>query len=129
MTRLLLDSHTLIWWLEGNRKLSAAARQAIEADNAEIHVSAASAYEIAYKSLRGFIEGGEHLVANWSSILADNEFRELPVTHAHALRAGALPRHHRDPFDRLLIASALEDGLALVTNDAAMTPYGAATLW
>lgn len=129
MRGVLLDSHALLWWLEGNRRLSITARRAIEDEATLVHVSAASAYEIAYKAQRGFIHGGEALVANWAETLAGNDFIDMPVTHSVALRAGNLPRHHGDPFDRLIVASALEDGLALVTNDAAILQYGAPILW
>ncbi|MFN7056243.1 type II toxin-antitoxin system VapC family toxin [Hyphomonas sp.] len=127
--RLLLDTHALVWWLEGGQRLSQKARKAIADPDADVHVSAASAYEVSLKFMLGKFPEAEALVGSWRETIAGAGFHELDISARHALRAGSLPRHHRDPFDRLIVATALEDGLALVTNDAAILQYGAPVLW
>jgi len=115
---LLLDTHVLIWWDEG-RRLSAASRRAIdEAD--DVYVSAASAWEVAIKTALGRLRPSRTM----EQAAADSGFLELAVTFRHAARVATLAPHHRDPFDRLLVAQAEEEGLALVTRDPAFRPYG-----
>ncbi len=115
---LLLDTHVLIWWDEG-RRLSSEARRAIrEAD--DVYVSAASAWEIAIKAGLGRLKPSRTV----EQAAAESGFLELPVTFRHAARVASLPPHHRDPFDRLLVAQAAEEGLALVSRDPAFGPYG-----
>ena len=116
--RLLLDTHVLIWWDEG-RRLSPEARRAIH-DAEDVFVSAASAWEVAIKVALGRLRPTRTV----EDAAADSGFVELPVTFRHAGRLASLPRHHRDPFDRLLVAQAEVEGLALVTRDAAFEPYG-----
>jgi PIN domain nuclease of toxin-antitoxin system len=108
---LLLDTHVLIWWDEGCR-LSAEARRAIrEAD--DVYVSAASAWEIAINIGLGRLAPTRTM----EQAATESGFLELPVTFRHAARVAGLPPYHRDPFDRLLIAQAAEEGLALVSRD------------
>ncbi|MGH7517300.1 MAG: type II toxin-antitoxin system VapC family toxin [Gemmatimonadales bacterium] len=115
---LLLDTHVLIWWDEGQR-LSAPARRAIrEAD--EVYVSAASAWEVAIKIALGRLRPTRTV----EQAAADSGFLELPVTFRHATRVASLPPVHRDPFDRLLVAQAAEEGLTLVSRDRALERYG-----
>ncbi len=116
--RLLLDTHVLIWWDSGAR-LSPAAMRAIKSAN-EVFVSSASAWEVAIKSALGKISG-ERTV---SAAAHDSAFTELPVSFSHAETAGKLPAHHRDPFDRLLIAQAIEERLTIVTRDPQFAVYG-----
>ncbi|MGH7526289.1 MAG: type II toxin-antitoxin system VapC family toxin [Gemmatimonadales bacterium] len=119
---LLLDTHVLIWWDEGGR-LSTAARQAIaEADT--VFVSAASAWEIAIKMGLGRL----HPTRTVEQAVSESGFQELPVTFQHAERVAALPVHHRDPFDRLLIAQAEVERLTLVTRDPIFRRYPVATI-
>ena len=115
---LLLDTHVLIWWDEGQR-LSAAARQAIQEAEA-VYVSAASAWEIAIKIALGRLRPSRTV----HQAAADSGFLELPITFAHAERVASLPPHHRDPFDRMLVAQAEVEELVLVTRDRAFGPYG-----
>jgi PIN domain nuclease of toxin-antitoxin system len=117
--RLLLDSHAVLWWLADSPRLGQAAREAIAAPANDVLVSAASIWEIAIKQALGRLEGADELTER---LLAEN-FTELPICWTHASRAGGLPRLHDDPFDRLLIAQAQEDGLVLVTSDAAIARY------
>jgi PIN domain nuclease of toxin-antitoxin system len=120
--RLLLDTHVLIWWDEG-RRLTPPARRAIE-EAEEVFVSAASAWEIAIKVGLGRLRPSRTI----EEAAADSGFIELPVTFRHAHRLETLPRHQRDPFDRLLAAQAEVEGLTLVTRDPAFEPYGVEVL-
>jgi PIN domain nuclease of toxin-antitoxin system len=121
--KLLLDTHALLWWLADDPRLARSAAASI-ADAELVAVSAASAWEIAIKQATGTLEGPDDLPAE----MATNGFTELPVTVAHAAAAGALPPHHADPFDRMLIAQARLEGLTLVTRDARLAEYGVAHL-
>jgi PIN domain nuclease of toxin-antitoxin system len=114
---LLLDTHVLIWWDEG-RKLTGAARRAIEAADT-VYVSAASAWEVAIKIGLGRLRPTRTV----EQAVEESGFLELPITFRHAERVASLPAHHRDPFDRLLIAQAEVEGLTLVTRDPAFGPY------
>ena len=126
---LLLDTHTLLWFLTNDPKLSARARGAIEDVANETHVSAASLWEVAIKSALGKLT----LPATYAEIfprqLETNGFGLLPITPAHCATLLTLPFHHRDPFDRLLLAQAKTEGLTLVTDDGQFGPYGVAHLW
>ncbi|HEX5385519.1 MAG TPA: type II toxin-antitoxin system VapC family toxin [Gemmatimonadales bacterium] len=115
---LLLDTHVLLWWDEGVR-LAAEARRAIE-QAGDVYVSAASAWEVAIKVGLGRLRPRRTV----EEAAAESGFEELPVTFRHAARVAELPPHHRDPFDRLLVAQALEEGLSLVSRDAALGCYG-----
>lgn len=119
MKRLLLDTHVVLWWLQDAPHLGAPARTAIAEPDNSVAVSAATAFEIAIKKKLGKLRAPDDLVEQ----LEDNAFDELPVTIVHGLEAGALPLHHRDPFDRLLIAQARIDGLTLVTADQQLNQY------
>lgn len=116
--RLLLDTHVLLWALADDPRLSGALRAAIEGA-AEVHVSAATIWEIAIKRALGKlrVEGDVGAAARRAGCLA------LPIAWAHAEAAGALPPHHQDPFDRLLVAQARCEGLALATADRALDAY------
>ncbi|MXZ91803.1 MAG: type II toxin-antitoxin system VapC family toxin [Chloroflexi bacterium] len=127
--QLLLDTHALIWWLEGNRGLSGPARRAIEDEDNDVLVSAASAWEIATKFRLGKLPSAEALALDVAGALASQDFAELPITVADAVRAGALPGPHRDPFDRLLIAQAQARDLYLVSNETFFDAYGVRRLW
>lgn len=117
---LLLDTHALLWWLSDDPTLSEAARTVIAAPDAVVTVSAASAWEISIKSSLGKLEVPDDL----EDQLARHRFKPLPITVSHALAAGSLPRHHDDPFDRMLVAQARLEGLTLVTRDSRIALYG-----
>jgi PIN domain nuclease of toxin-antitoxin system len=121
--RLLLDTHTLLWWLADDSRLDARARKAI-ARTSHVAVSAVSAWEIAIKRAIGGLTAPDDLEAE----LARHEFAPLPITFAHALRIGELPKLHRDPFDRMLVAQAQVEDLVLVTRDREIARYDVATL-
>lgn len=115
--RLLLDTHVLIWWDAGH-KLSPAARSAIESAD-EVCVSVASAWEIAIKASLGKISSTRTV----SEATSESGFLELPMTFAHAEQVARLPAIHRDPFDRMLVAQAIADGLTIVTRDPVIMQY------
>jgi PIN domain nuclease of toxin-antitoxin system len=119
VSRILLDTHLLLWAVAEPRKLPPAARKRIE--EAEVFVSAASIWEVSIKAALG------KLAADPAELLAEIEpagFRLLPVTGEHAAAVARLPRVHADPFDRMLVAQAKTEPLLLVTNDSALTAYG-----
>ena len=118
--RLLLDSHAFLWWLAEDPQLSTGARQAVADPAATVFVSAATVWELSIKAALGRLDlGGADLVAE----IAENLFVELPVNARHSLAAAYLPRHHGDPFDRMLIAQAQIEGLTVVSRDAALRAY------
>lgn len=128
--RLLLDTHALLWWMdESLGVLSAAARGAISASPQPALVSSVSAFEIATKHAIGKLSGVGPLLAGFEQKLANERFAPLSVDMRHAVAVGALPLHHRDPFDRLLIAQALVDDLLLVSADNKFDAYGVRRLW
>lgn len=120
---LLLDTQALLWWKGGSRKLGRRARQAIETGAGTVRVSAASAWEIAIKSRTGRLKLTEPLDVWMPDQLEREGFLMLSVTVRHAVAVASLPDHHRDPFDRVLIAQARSDGLTVVTSDAAFDDY------
>ena len=117
--RLLLDTSTLLWWLAGDRKLGATAQAAITDPENEVFVSAASAWEISVKRASGKLAAPFDI----AGALERNYFLELPIEVAHAIAAGELPRHHKDPFDRMLVAQAQLEDLTLVADDAEISKY------
>jgi PIN domain nuclease of toxin-antitoxin system len=127
--RLLLDTHALIWWLAGDEALSAPAKAAIADIGNDVLVSAASAWEIATKHRLGKLPGAKILVADLAGAVAAQGFLELPVSIRHGEAAGSLPGPHCDPFDRMLIAQAMRDGLVLVSNETPFDVYGVNRLW
>jgi PIN domain nuclease of toxin-antitoxin system len=120
--RLLLDTHVLIWWDEGAR-LSERSAEAIRAAD-QVYVSAASAWEIAIKASLGRLDPRRSV----TDAIVESGFEELPVRAAHAESIRDLPPHHRDPFDRILIAQALAEGLTVVTRARIFSEYDVRTL-
>jgi PIN domain nuclease of toxin-antitoxin system len=126
---LLLDTHALLWWLTKSPLLTALAQTLlIDKDNAVL-VSAASLWEIATKARLGKLDVTVEVVENFLVYLARERFDTLPVTAAHAIRAGLLPGPHKDPFDRMLIAQALAENVPIVSNDRALDGYGVRRRW
>jgi PIN domain nuclease of toxin-antitoxin system len=120
--RLLLDTHVLLWTIAESRRLSAAARALIGEPDNELTFSSASLWEVAIKAGRGR-DDFRIDVSSLRRSLFDNEYAELPMTGAHAVALGSLPPIHRDPFDRMLVAQAIVEGLTLVTSDPAVAKY------
>lgn len=127
--RLLLDTHALLWWLSGNERMSLPARTAVDAEDAEVLVSAASAMEILTKYRLGRLPEAEPLASDFVGRIVEHGFALLSITVAHAALAGALAIPHQDPFDRLLIAQAQVDGLWLVSNEKRFDDWGVRRLW
>jgi PIN domain nuclease of toxin-antitoxin system len=121
--RLLLDTHVLLWWLADDDRLSAPARDAVNVA-AEVRFSAASVWEIAIKRALGRLEVPE----DYLEAVDASDITLLSITGQHAEAAGALPRHHDDPFDRMLVAQAWTDELTLVTADRRLPDYGVPAL-
>lgn len=116
--KLLLDTHAFLWWQEDSRKLGAVARRAIaRADT--VWVSAASAWEVAIKVGLGKVKVPGPLF----EAVEDSQFTALAIGFEHAALVGRLPRHHGDPFDRMLIAQAIVEGATLVTHDEQFEAY------
>ena len=115
---LLLDTHVLIWWRAEPGRLKTTARTAI-AETDLVFVSAASAWEAALKISLGKLR----LPEPFSTGVVDSGFEKLSITFEHAERAAALPQHHRDPFDRMLVAQAATENLTLVTHDRRLAAY------
>ena len=127
--RLLLDTHALLWWLDGDRRLSLKARRAIASQSNSILVSAASAWEIATKARLGKLPGATEVAADVAAIVAGQGFLPLDITLLHAQRAGNLPGDHRDPFDRMLVAQSQIEDVALVTDDDAFEAVDVRRFW
>lgn len=117
--QLLLDTHAFLWWTGDDAALGPVARAAIADGDNIIFVSAASVWEIATKRANGKLEAPGD-IADWVS---RDGFTELAIDSRHAVRSAELPLHHRDPFDRLLIAQAQLEDLTLVTNDSEVLEY------
>jgi PIN domain nuclease of toxin-antitoxin system len=127
--RLLLDTHVLLWWVTDDTKLPRQCAAWIEDRGNDIAISAVSAYEIRFKSLKGLLPRGEAAVAQLTLLASQAGFVSLPLTWPHAIAAGALPLPHRDPFDRLLAGQAIIEGYALLSADPAFDTLGAPRLW
>jgi PIN domain nuclease of toxin-antitoxin system len=124
-SREIADRHAhSIWWDRQLHRVPPALRAAIEDGSNHIFVSAATVWEIAIKQARGKLD----FPAPIAEAVERLNFTLLPITGAHAEHAGRLPPHHRDPFDRMLIAQAMLEGLVLGTQDAMARPYGVPTL-
>lgn len=117
--RYLLDTHTLLWWIEG-QPLSDEANEVLEDLGNDVLVSVVSRWEIAIKESKGRLQSPPDL----SQLITDSGFDVLPVRWAHARRIADLPPHHGDPFDRMLVAQAVEESCAIVSRDRELASYG-----
>jgi PIN domain nuclease of toxin-antitoxin system len=127
--RVLLDTHALLWAAFRKDLLSARARKLIEAPANEILVSAASAWEIATKYRLGKLPLAQVLVEDFVPRVAAAGYILLPISVEHALRAGRLPADHKDPFDRMLAAQAIDEDLPLLSNDERLDVFGVRREW
>ena len=127
--RLLLDTHALLWWLDGSRRLSRKARAAIGDEATSVFVSAASAWEITTKARLGKLPGAVDVAADVAGCMAGQGFSAMDITILHAQRAGRLPGDHRDPFDRMLIAQAQLEDLPILSDDDVFDGYGVTRFW
>jgi PIN domain nuclease of toxin-antitoxin system len=122
--KLLLDTHAILWWQRDDRRLNAAAREAIATADI-VWVSAVSAWEVSIKAMLGRLR----LTEPFRVLIAADDFTELPLTLEHAEALASLPPHHTDPFDRVLAVQARVEGATLVTHDRAFEPYGVRVIW
>ena len=127
--RLLLDTHTLLWWLAGDARLPRAARTAIDDEANEVFVSSASAWEVTTKHRLGKLPGAGPLAVDFAREVRTQGFQPLPISLEHGQLAGALPGMHRDPFDRMLAAQARAELMALVSNETLFDEYGITRIW
>ncbi len=127
--RLLLDTHAFLWFIGGEAALSHEARKLIEDDANEKIVSIASLWEIAIKNSIGKLPLGKPFEQLIPEHLQRNGFAVLGLTVAHTAQLVRLPFHHRDPFDRMLVAQCQSENLSLLSNDAMLDAYGIARLW
>jgi PIN domain nuclease of toxin-antitoxin system len=126
--KLLLDTHIILWFLGNVEKLSEEALSAITDQKNEKYVSIVSAWELAIKINLGKLtfEGG---VANFFKMIQENGFELMPVKEDHIIRLETLPLHHRDPFDRLLLTTAISEQMTFITSDKEFTQYGVSLIY
>ena len=123
--RLLLDTHAALWWLSGDERVGDLAERELSSRRNEVLLSAAVVWEVAIKSSLGKLDApGE-----FASTLRGAGVQALPVSLDHAAAVEHLPWHHRDPFDRLLVAQASVEGASILTSDQAFEPYGVPLIW
>lgn len=126
---LLLDTHTFLWFCQANSSLSESAKSLLENSGTRKLVSVASCWEIAIKTGLKKLTLGEPVSTYLANALAVTGFELLPISLAHAAAVESLPLHHRDPFDRLLVAQAMAERLHLVSNDPVLDAYSISRLW
>jgi PIN domain nuclease of toxin-antitoxin system len=123
--KLLLDTHAALWWLSGDERFGEQAAQHLTDEKNQVLLSAAVVWEVAIKRSLGRLDAPEDL----APALLDAGVQALAVTVDHAAAVEHLPWHHRDPFDRMLVAQASIEGAAIVSRDASLRPYGVALIW
>jgi PIN domain nuclease of toxin-antitoxin system len=127
--KLLLDTHTLIWWLSDNPALPDHIALLIDDPANVVLISAASAWEVCTKVRIGKLPEGRALSDDFSGFLLRNNFQPLAISVEHGRLAGRLAGAHKDPFDRMLAAQSLIEGVPLVTNDVAFSGFGVEVVW
>lgn len=127
--RVLLDTHVFLWWIEGDAGLSRKANRTIADPTNECLLSLASCWEMATKISLGKLKLPGVMERFIPEQLAVNAFRQLDIEFKHVARVAALPFHHKDPFDRLLVAQALEERLPIVSADRVFRRYGVQRVW
>lgn len=121
--RILLDTHILLWWLDGHERLRPKVRKLLADGKNELLWSAASTWELAIKAQIGKVRLQESVASFVSRVMVSQNLTALPIHHLHSAATAELPMHHRDPFDRLLIAQADIEGVPLLTGDERMRDY------
>lgn len=127
--KLLLDTHTLLWWWEQSPALSTQAHLAIADENNTVFISAVSMWELATKFRIGKLPSAELAITQYETLSTADNFIHLPLTWQHSRLSGTYAVNHADPFDRMLAAQSQIEGAALVTRDAAFAGFGTQTLW
>jgi len=126
---VLLDTHTLLWWISDDPALSQVARSFVADAKNTVVVSAASAWEIAIKARLGRLRLPPDLLSDFSRYVEREGFAMLPISAEHAVRAGLLPGAHKDPFDRMLVAQAQAENAPIVSNERIFDSYGVRRIW
>ncbi len=125
---LLLDTHALLWWFSSDRKLSSAATDALSENSNIVYVSAAAAWELSIKTnLRKL--NAEAILSNFAGLLFQKGLRRLGISTDHAIRAGQLPLHHKDPFDRMMAAQSQALNFPIISADRIFDRYGVQRIW
>ena len=127
--KVLLDTHTFLWWITDHPKLPSRVREIIGDGNNELFVSAASGWEIAIKAKLGRLQLPDEPQRFILEQLSLNAIQSLPIQMSHALHLFSLPDHHRDPFDRILISQAQLEGLPILTADPQISLYPVEVIW
>ena len=127
--KYLLDTSVWLWSLTASERINPEGRKVIVNGEVEVYLSAVSIWEIAIKWALGKLALSEPPAAYVPKRMAEQRLRPLPIMHRHALAVAELPAHHRDPFDRLLVAQAQVEGMAILTADRAFRPYAVKILW
>jgi PIN domain nuclease of toxin-antitoxin system len=127
--KALLDTHTFLWWITDNPKLSSRVRKIISDGKNELFLSAASGWEIAIKAQLGRIKIPDKPELFISEQMVANAIQGLPIQISHALHVYNLPAYHRDPFDRMLVAQAQLEGLPILTDDPQISQYPVKVIW
>ena len=123
----LTDTHALLWWLDNSTHLSPKAAQVFKTKGNSVIVSSVVPWELATKLRAGKLE--MRVLDRWDEMINVQGFSELPIESVHAIRAGLLPLHHRDPFDRMLVAQAHTTGYPIVSADRVFEVYGVRRIW
>ena len=126
--KILIDTHTLLWWLDSPVKLGMIGRRLIADPGNEVLISAVLPWEIALKANKHKTRP-HALVTNFLFVVKQEGFISISIDPLHAIRSGLLPFHHRDPFDRVLAAQSLELGVPLISIDAVFDRYGVERIW
>lgn len=127
--RALLDTHAFIWWADDDPLLSQIAKGVIEDRSNTIFLSAITSWEMAILSAIGKLAFAQPVSSFVNAQVAQYNFQPLAITHEHTYLVETMTMHHKDPFDRLLIAQALTEDLVILTRDSEFSPYGVKTLW
>ena len=127
--RLLLDSNVLLWALSDRKRLTAKVRRLIESDEHELFVSRASIWELSIKVAKGRLEMPGSSIQSLLDEIGKMGMLILPIGDAHILRTETLPHHHGDPFDRMIVAQALEEDCTILSSDAALAAYDVKVIW
>ena len=127
--KLLIDTHVVIWWVTDPDRLSPTVDELLQAGTVEVFVSPVTAFEIARKHGIGILTFDASFLAKFDARIAELGWSELALTNAHAVAAGQLAGSHKDPFDRLIAAQAITEGLTVATLDPTIAALGAKVVW
>lgn len=127
--KVLLDTHTFLWWITDDNRLSSSAREIITSGDNELFLSAAAGWEIAIKAQLGRIKLPKEPHSFIAEQLRLNSIQSIPIHMSHALHIYSLPNHHRDPFDRMIVAQAQLEDLAILTMDSQIARYEIKVIW